>query len=87
MSNNKLWMEVGEGGDGPEAKRRKAFTKRETLQKLEELGNNVSLAVSEMVSDLSPFDVNAFLKFFVYGFLLNSQFFFPFTSCLVSAFN
>ena len=51
-------MEVGEGGDGPEAKRRKAFTKRETLQKLEELGNNVSLAVSEMVSDLSPFDVN-----------------------------
>ena len=51
-------MELGEGGDGPEAKRRKAFTKRETLQKLEELGNNVSLAVSEMVSDLSPFDVN-----------------------------
>ena len=51
-------MDLGEGGDGPEAKRRKAFTKRETLQKLEELGDNVSKAVSEMVSDLSPFDVN-----------------------------
>ena len=46
-------MDLGEDGDGPEAKRRKAFTKRETLQKLEELGNNVSKAVSEMVSDLS----------------------------------
>ena len=44
--------------DGPEPKRRKAFSKRETLQKLEELGDNVSKAVSEMVSDLSPFDVN-----------------------------
>ena len=44
--------------DGPEPKRRKAFSKRETLQKLEELGENVSKAVSEMVSDLSPFDVN-----------------------------
>ena len=51
-------MEIGEAGDGPEAKRRKSFTKRETLQKLDELGNNVSMAVSEMVSDLSPFDVN-----------------------------
>ena len=51
-------MDFGEGGDGPEAKRRKAFTKRETLQRLEELGDNVSKAVSEMVSDLSPFDVN-----------------------------
>ena len=51
-------MDLGEGGDGSEAKRRKAFTKRETLQKLEELGNNVSKAVSEMVSDLSPFEVN-----------------------------
>ena len=51
-------MDLGEGGDGPEAKRRNAFTKRETLQKLEELGDNVSKAVSEMVSDLSPFDVN-----------------------------
>ena len=51
-------MDIGEGGDGPEAKRRKAFTKRETLQRLEELGDNVSKAVSEMVSDLSPFDVN-----------------------------
>ena len=51
-------MDFGEGGDGPEAKRRKAFTKRETLKRLEELGDNVSKAVSEMVSDLSPFDVN-----------------------------
>ena len=51
-------MDLGEGGDGPEAKRRKAFTKRETLQRLEELGDNVSKAVNEMVSDLSPFDVN-----------------------------
>ena len=51
-------MDFGEGGDGPEIKRRKAFTKRETLQRLEELGDNVSKAVSEMVSDLSPFDVN-----------------------------
>ena len=52
-------MDLGEGGDGPEAKRRKAFTKRETLQRLEELGDNVTKAVSEMVSDLSPFDVNS----------------------------
>ena len=51
-------MDFGEGGDGPEIKSRKAFTKRETLQRLEELGDNVSKAVSEMVSDLSPFDVN-----------------------------
>ena len=56
-------MDLGEDGDGPEAKRRKAFTKRETLQKLEELGNNVSKAVSEMVSDLSPFVVNGENKF------------------------
>ena len=41
-------MDFGEGGDGPEAKRRKAFTKRETLQRLEELGDNVSKAVSEI---------------------------------------
>ena len=51
-------MDLGEGGDGPEAKRRKAFTKRETLQKLDELGDNVSKAVREMVSDLSPFDID-----------------------------
>ena len=44
-------MDLGEDREGPEAKRRKAFTKRETLQKLEELGNNVSKAVSEMVSE------------------------------------
>ena len=50
-------MELEEG-DGPEAKRRKEFSKRETLQKLEELGDNVQKAASEMVSDLSPFDVN-----------------------------
>ena len=56
-------MDLGEDGDGPEAKRRKAFTKRETLQKLEELGNNVSKAISEMVSDHSPFDVNGENKF------------------------
>ena len=64
-------MDFGEGGDGPEAKRRKAFTKRETLQKLEELGDNVSKAVSEMVSDLSPFDVNGEVRSEeVHGFIL-----------------
>ena len=47
-----------EEGNGPEAKRRKSFSKRETLQQLEELGDNVQRAASEMVSDLSPFDVN-----------------------------
>ena len=47
-----------EEGNEPEAKRRKSFSKRETLQKLEELGDNVQKAASEMVSDLSPFDVN-----------------------------
>ena len=50
-------METEEGNE-PEAKRRKSFSKRETLQKLEELGDNVQKAASEMVSDLSPFDVN-----------------------------
>ena len=47
-----------EDGNEPEAKRRKSFSKRETLQKLEELGDNVQKAASEMVSELSPFDVN-----------------------------
>ena len=50
-------MDLGEGGDGPEAKRRKAFTKRETLQRLEELGDNVSKAVSEMVSEIDSADI------------------------------
>ena len=64
-------MDFGEGGDGPEAKRRKAFTKRETLKRLEELGDNVSKAVSEMVSDLSPFDVNGEVRSEeVHGFIL-----------------
>ena len=64
-------MDFGEGGDGPEIKRRKAFTKRETLQRLEELGDNVSKAVSEMVSDLSPFDVNGEVRSEeVHGFIL-----------------
>ena len=50
-------MDLGEGGDGPEAKRRKAFTKRETLQRVEELGDNVSKAVSEMVSEIDSADI------------------------------
>ena len=41
----------------PEAKRRKAFTKRETLDKLKECEDNVNKVVEVMVSDLSPFDV------------------------------
>ena len=40
-------MDLRKGGDGPKARRRKAITERETLQKL------VSRAVSEIVSDLT----------------------------------
>ena len=43
--------------DEPDVKRRKSFSKREIVQKLEEFGNNVQRAANEIVSDLTPFDV------------------------------
>ena len=43
--------------DEPDVKRRKSFSKREIVQKLEEFGNNVQRAANEIVSDLTPFHV------------------------------
>ena len=41
----------------PEAKRRRAFSKRETLEILEKCEDNFSKAADVIISDLSPFDV------------------------------
>ena len=38
--------------DEPDVKRRKSFSKREIVQKLEEFGNNVQRAANEIVSEL-----------------------------------
>ena len=43
--------------ESPEPKRKKFYTKKEALEKLDNCEQNVSKAVSEMVADLSPFDV------------------------------
>ena len=40
-----------------ETKRKKTFTKKETLEKLKECENNVKKAVEVILSELSPFDV------------------------------
>ena len=40
-------MAEEDGGGGPDAKRRRAFTRRETLEKLKELEGNVTAAVGE----------------------------------------
>ena len=42
-----MMAEEGDGGGGP-AKRRRAFTRRETLEKLEELEGNVAAVVGEI---------------------------------------
>ena len=47
-----------EAEEGPEAKRRKGFTKNEALEKLKESGDNVNNAVKQIVSELTPFDLN-----------------------------
>ena len=47
-----------EAEECPEAKRRKGFTKNEALEKLKESGDNVNNAVKQIVSELTPFDVN-----------------------------
>ena len=49
-------MDPEEGG-GPEAKRKKSYTRKETLEKLEECGNDVTRAVNEIVADISPHDM------------------------------
>ena len=43
--------------EGPEPKRRKCYSKSELLKKLKENGDDVSKAVEEVVTDLSPFDM------------------------------
>lgn len=42
---------------GPEKKRRKSYSRGEILEKLTDCENDVTRAVSDIVSDLSPFDV------------------------------
>ena len=43
--------------ESPDPKKKKSYSKKEALEKLKEYENNVSQAVDEMVSDMSPFDV------------------------------
>ena len=46
--------EVGEGGS-PDAKRRRGFTRRETVEKLKELEGNVTAAVGENIVNIKCF--------------------------------
>ena len=50
-------MDPEEGGE-PEVKRKKTYTKKEILEKLEECENDVKRAVDEIVADISPFDMS-----------------------------
>ena len=43
--------------DTSESKRKKSYSRREILEKLEECENDVKRAVGEIVADISPFDV------------------------------
>ena len=43
--------------DTGETKRKKSYSRREILKKLEECENDVKRAVGEIVADISPFDV------------------------------
>ena len=43
--------------DTGETKRKKSYSRREILEKLEECENDVKRAVGEIVADISPFDV------------------------------
>ena len=49
---------VPEEGGEPEVKRKKTYTKKEILEKLEECENDVKRAVDEIVADISPFDMS-----------------------------
>ena len=49
-------MEPEDGG--PEAKRKKSYSRREILEKLEECENDVKRAVGEIVADISPIDMS-----------------------------
>ena len=49
-------MEPEDGG--PEAKRKKSYSRREILEKLEECENDVKRAVGEIVADISPNDMS-----------------------------
>ena len=49
-------MDPEEGG-GPEAKRKKSYTRKEILEKLEECENDVTRAVNEIVADINPHDM------------------------------
>ena len=51
-------MEPEDGGGGPEAKRKKSYSRREILEKLEECENDVKRAVNEIVADISPIDMS-----------------------------
>ena len=44
--------------EGPEAKMRGCYMKSKVLEKLKECGDCVGKVVEEIVSDLTPFDVN-----------------------------
>ena len=49
-------MDPEEGG-GPEAKRKKSYTRKEILEKLEECENDVTRAVNDIVADINPHDM------------------------------
>ena len=46
-----------EEGSSPEAKRKKSYTRKEILEKLEECENDVTRAVNEIVADINPHDM------------------------------
>ena len=48
---------MASNSESPDPKMKNSYSKKEALEKLKECENNVSQAVDEMVSDLSPFDV------------------------------
>ena len=47
-----------EDGGGPDAKRKKSYSRREILEKLEECENDVKRAVDDIIADISPFDMS-----------------------------
>ena len=50
-------MDTGDGNDGPEAKRKKTYSRKDVIDKLAECENDVKRAVNEIVADISPFDI------------------------------
>ena len=54
VRTQRMEEEVGEGGS-PDAKRRRGFTRRETVEKLKELEGNVTAAVGENIVNIKCF--------------------------------